>query len=34
MWFYMKYIVKNRGWRILMSMHCIVNHWLFNHWYW
>ena len=22
MWFYMKYIVKNRGWRILMSMDC------------
>jgi len=23
MWFYMKYIVKNRRWRILMSMNCI-----------
>ena len=22
MWFYMKYIVKNRGWRILVSMYC------------
>ena len=22
MWFYMKYIVKNGGWRILMSMYC------------
>jgi len=22
MWFYMKYIVKNRRWRILMSMDC------------
>ena len=23
MWFYMKYIVKNRRWRILMSVDCI-----------
>ena len=25
MWFYMKYIVKNRGWQILkvMSMYCM-----------
>ena len=23
MWFYMKCIVKNRGWRILMSMYCM-----------
>jgi hypothetical protein len=25
MWFYMKYIVKNRGWRILMSMDCTIH---------
>jgi hypothetical protein len=22
MWFYMKYIALNRGWRILMSINC------------
>jgi hypothetical protein len=25
MWFYMKYIVNNRRWRILMSMYCILS---------
>jgi hypothetical protein len=24
-WFYMKYIVQNRGWRILMSMYCTYD---------
>jgi len=24
MWFYMKYIVKNRRWRILISMDCTI----------
>jgi len=25
MWFYMKYIVKNRRWRIFMSMDCVYR---------